>query len=318
MDTFSGSNSPHAAVIEEKELTSQSKPTIIVDTENPQASNTLGTAVEGEMREVPYPRFRNVLVDFVALSAKKHSFYVLMSYDASAYIDFAQRCKKLRKRPPSIVAYMARCLGVVLAKNPDMMAAQLGQKILIPSDVNLIVAMEVKTAEGDMLPILVKTGAANQQSLTELGDKLTELARFYKRNPINSGRIYRAAHRFAGFPMWLRRFTYLWVSYLPGAKRRLSHLYTHVALTSTTQFIRGHRGWGLPVYPFTMCVAMGGLSKQAVVVGEEILARDCLDVTFTFDHAVLDGARATRFVADFADEFQSGRLLAEFPLEEKL
>jgi hypothetical protein len=270
---------------------------------------------EPAARFKPFPRFRNTLADFTALATEKSSFHILTTVDVSAWMEFALACKAQRRVPPSVVAYVARCLGVVLAKNPEMMAARLGNQLMIPGAVNLMVTMEAKTSEGDLIPLLMKIGTVDTKNLAVVSEELRDRARFLKRTPINSGRLFQAARWFAGCPAWMRHMVYSGTRRLPGTKRHLANFYTHVGLVSTTQFTRGHPGWGLSTYPFTISVVVGGLCKRAVVVNDEVAARECLDIAFAFDHAILDGAPATRFVADMSDEIESGRLLDEFLIQ---
>jgi len=272
----------------------------------------VGQSATRAARLEPYPRLRNGLSDFVALSATKHHIHILTSFDVSAFAEFAAQCKTQKKRAPSIVAYAARCLGTVLIKNPELMAARLGKNLLIPSAVHLVLTMEAKTLGGDAMPILVKLGDVDSKDLKTIGTELSERARFFKRNPIGSDRLFKAATWFAGRAAHTRRAAYFLAGCLPQTRRQMANFYTHVGFTSTTQFARGHGGWGVPIYPFTISMALGGMSKRPVVVGDEILARECLDVTFSFDHAIVDGAPATRFASDMAREMESGRLLAEY------
>ena len=77
--------------------------------------------------------------------------------------------------------------------------------------------------------------------------------------------------------------------------------------------MQGRIGWGFRLY--TVCpiaLTLGGLSKRALVVNDEIAIRHCLDIGFNFNHLVMDGAPATRFIAQLMDEIESGRLLYEF------
>jgi pyruvate/2-oxoglutarate dehydrogenase complex dihydrolipoamide acyltransferase (E2) component len=60
-------------------------------------------------------------------------------------------------------------------------------------------------------------------------------------------------------------------------------------------------GGGFAIAPPTLAsllVVVGGLSRRARVVGDEIAVRDVLDLTVSVDHNVVDGAPATRFGAD--------------------
>jgi pyruvate dehydrogenase E2 component (dihydrolipoamide acetyltransferase) len=60
-------------------------------------------------------------------------------------------------------------------------------------------------------------------------------------------------------------------------------------------FSRGG-GWAIPIAPLTLVATVGGVVDRPVVRGGQILARPMLPLTLSFDHGVIDGAPAARFV----------------------
>jgi pyruvate/2-oxoglutarate dehydrogenase complex dihydrolipoamide acyltransferase (E2) component len=66
-------------------------------------------------------------------------------------------------------------------------------------------------------------------------------------------------------------------------------------------------GGGFAIAPPTLAslaVVVGGVSRRPRVVGDQIAARDVLDLTVTIDHNVVDGAPATRFGADLRQRME--------------
>jgi pyruvate/2-oxoglutarate dehydrogenase complex dihydrolipoamide acyltransferase (E2) component len=55
-------------------------------------------------------------------------------------------------------------------------------------------------------------------------------------------------------------------------------------------------GWAVPLAPLTLIVTVGGVAERAAVVDGQVAVRAMLPLTVTFDHAVVDGAPAARFV----------------------
>jgi hypothetical protein len=101
-------------------------------------------------------------------------------------------------------------------------------------------------------------------------------------------------------------------------RRTLQREWACVQLSSTSQWMEGRIGWGVRLYsPVAPSVTMAGVSRRPVVVGEDIVAHLCLDVAFTFDLILVDGAPATRFIAALQDEMESGRVLEEYPIVER-
>jgi pyruvate dehydrogenase E2 component (dihydrolipoamide acetyltransferase) len=76
-------------------------------------------------------------------------------------------------------------------------------------------------------------------------------------------------------------------------------------LTGSTFTISSFGGLGTGVqfatpivnYPEVAILGVGRIEPQARVIDGQITARDCLGVSFTFDHRVLDGEAASRFLS---------------------
>ena len=74
-----------------------------------------------------------------------------------------------------------------------------------------------------------------------------------------------------------------------------------VIVTSVGMFGRGG-GWGLGFLPLhTLGVLVGGISSKPAVHEGEIVIREFLNLTVSFDHDIVDGAPAARFVRSLAD-----------------
>ncbi len=69
-------------------------------------------------------------------------------------------------------------------------------------------------------------------------------------------------------------------------------------------------GWGvgfLSVYTLGMLV--GGIAEKPMAHEGSIALRECLHVTLSFDHDIVDGAPAARFARTFADLVESASAL---------
>ena len=79
---------------------------------------------------------------------------------------------------------------------------------------------------------------------------------------------------------------------------------------------KNHRGWPLPVSPWTLTVAIGAFFRApAVVEGDRIEARDFLPATLCFDHDIVDGGPAARYTHRLCELIESGFELPEGPTE---
>jgi pyruvate/2-oxoglutarate dehydrogenase complex dihydrolipoamide acyltransferase (E2) component len=84
-----------------------------------------------------------------------------------------------------------------------------------------------------------------------------------------------------------------------------------VALTSVGMFGGGHSGWGLSPTLHPLGLVVGGIAWKPAVVEGRIEPREILNLTVTFDHDIVDGAPATRFVRRLVELIESGHGLDE-------
>ncbi len=70
-------------------------------------------------------------------------------------------------------------------------------------------------------------------------------------------------------------------------------------------------GFGTPIlnYPECAILGIGRMEKKPVVVGERVEIRTMLPISLTFDHRIVDGAQAARFITDLKKHLEDPALL---------
>ena len=84
-----------------------------------------------------------------------------------------------------------------------------------------------------------------------------------------------------------------------------------VAVTAVGMFGKGHSGWGIATTPVSLSLVVGSMAWKPAVVEGRIEPREILNLTVVFDHNVIDGAPATRFVRRLVELIESGYGLDE-------
>ena len=69
-----------------------------------------------------------------------------------------------------------------------------------------------------------------------------------------------------------------------------------VDVTSVGMFGEGHSGWGISPTLHSLGLVVGSIAWKPAVVEGRIEPREILNLTVMFDHDIVDGAPATRFV----------------------
>jgi 2-oxoacid dehydrogenase/acyltransferase catalytic subunit len=77
-------------------------------------------------------------------------------------------------------------------------------------------------------------------------------------------------------------------------------------ITAVGMFGKG-AGWGIPyATPHNLFLTLGGISEKPGVVDGQIAIREYLCLTVDFDHDIIDGAPAARFVERLKELIESG------------
>ena len=97
---------------------------------------------------------------------------------------------------------------------------------------------------------------------------------------------------FVRLPAWMRHLVYRLISKRPQAWKQIAGT---MALTAVGMFGAGS-GWGLALTAHTLGITVGGISTKPAVVNGSVVTREYLSLTVDFDHDIVDGAPAARFV----------------------
>ena len=271
--------------------------------------------MDDDLREIkPLVPYRRLLDDGLRLSQSKHNLHVLGTCDISKFTNFSRQCLANRQRPPSLVAYFARCVGLVLAENPERMASLYKDKLLVPRHVNVVLTVLTGAGGDEGIPLLMPFERVDQKNLAEISREMTDAIRALRRRSISGEKGYKVAMGFASLPGWMRRGIYGLSSVVPKWRRGMAKHLSSVFITSITQFSEGRGGWGLPITPYSLGFTIGGMSKRPWVVDDAVVVRECLDVTITVDHIITDGGNACILAAQLGAELESGRALEEFEI----
>ncbi len=267
-------------------------------------------------RQVRLTPIQQIMVYTLDDLPQGHGFAVVTTCDISRFEAFEKMCRQERRRPPSFYAYVARCLGATLAERTELIASRYGNKFLVPSFVQAKIVLEMSTYDGSKAPLVFMFKDLGRRTLPDINREITTTFREARRNPIAPPQVRRLfVPEWA--PLWWQRAVEKIRRSRPRERYARAQDLACVQLSSTSQWTGGHPGWGVQM--FTLCamsITLGGVSKRAVVVDDEVVPRLCVDIAITFDHDIVDGGPATRYVRILSDEIESGRLLEEYGANE--
>jgi pyruvate/2-oxoglutarate dehydrogenase complex dihydrolipoamide acyltransferase (E2) component len=262
----------------------------------------------GPYHVVDLPAARREMPNLLGMYWWKHYIYGLLEVDVTVVRQFIAAHKARTGEVLSFTGYLAFCLAHAVDADKSVQAYLKGRKQLVVFD-DVDVALPVERQMGGThAPMIHVIRRANHKTFREIHQE------------VRSVQTQAVPHN-KGFAPWVLFFMRRpWpVPQLFGALARTASrrdptvtvaLGGTVGLTAVGMF--GHSsGWGLVPPVQTLGLVVGGIARKPAVVEDRIEPREILNLTVAFDHDVVDGAPAARFVRRLVELIESGEGLAE-------
>lgn len=242
--------------------------------------------------------FRRMLDDYLWHTNPKERIYAWGKANMDVYQAAYESARANRQRPPSVVAYVMRCLGKVLDEQKHLLSAKYGRQWLVPKNVDIALVMESKMPDDTWLPWYWVFERMEEKEARIIEDELIRAAKQLRRKPV---KMPHGTKVFLSLPQAIR-----WILYRllrPFTRRYLAEVQTKIGVTSLTH-VSKRDGYGQSPSLFTLQIVIGVLHKSEV--GWQ------LNLAFSANHQIMDGIDFTKFMESLGNELESGRCLEEF------
>jgi len=253
---------------------------------------------------VPFPKIRRLMVDGGRLGRQKHLVHGLVEMDVTDARRLIRDHKARTGESLSFTAFIMACLGQAVDFNRHMQAYRTWRdKLILFDDVDVNTMFEVEVDGRRIIrPHIIR--AVNKKTFKDIH---MEIRAFQK------GHEGEREGKFIGWfvllPAFIRRFFLGVLFRIPGLLKEMNGT---VSLTAVGMFGNG-AGWGIPVSNHTLQITLGGIAERPVLVNRQLENRELLCVTVSFDHDIIDGAPAARFIQRLKELVESSHGIDEFP-----
>jgi hypothetical protein len=233
----------------------------------------------------------------------RHWVYGLVEADVTTPRTLIREYESRSNEQLSFTGYLAYCLGRAVREDRMVHAMRKGRRQLaVLEDVDILVMIERQVGD-----VRAPTGHVIRRTDRRPYLEISREIREVQARPVS---------RTKGMPPLVRRLMLLPgpVAKLFGSLLRLSARYDPermasrggtVGLSAVGMFGR-HSGWALAPNGHTLDVLVGGIARKPTFVEDRIEPREMLKLTIAFDHDVVDGAPAARFVERLIELVESG------------
>jgi len=197
----------------------------------------------------------------------------------------------------SFTAFIVYCLAATLEEQPQVHRYHDWRgRIYEFEDVDVNVLIE-REGDGERIGVPHVVRAANRRTVRSIHDEIRRVQSDTSTTP--EAGTARLARRLPGF---LRRQIWRLPQWFPS---RWKDLAGTVAVTSVGMFGTGN-GWAIAPTNYTLQLTVGGIGTKPRLIDGELQSREFLSLTVTFDHDVVDGAPAARFVQRLGAHLEAG------------
>jgi len=249
-----------------------------------------------------YPRSRQLMADGGRMGLRKHTVHGLVEFDITQAREAIRQHKVQTGEALSFSAFILACLGQAIDADKQVQAYRNWRNQLIvfdEVDVNMLFEVEV-AGKKTIRPYILR--GVNKKHVQEIHDEIRAF-----QNQHESSQESKFIDWFVRLPGFVRRL-FLWSLF--KQPQLLKEYYGTVLVSSVGMFGTGS-GWGIPVPNHNLQLTLGGIGEKPGVVDHRLEVREYLSVTISFDHDVIDGAPAARFMQRLKKLIESGYGLCE-------
>ncbi len=258
----------------------------------------------GEYHKLKFPKARIPTLDFLALGDRYHYVKSLIEVDVTKGRQDIITHETHMGIKLSFTAWLLKCIGKAASEHKEVHSMMKGKKHVINfNDVDISIAVE-KTINGVKAPMPLVIRRTNEKSIIQIHEKI----RAAQKEDINGASVLGESNLkikmkfYTSMPKFIRKFFVKRILKDPlSVKQQMGT----IIVTSVGMFGK-ISGWPIPTTAHPLAFAIGGITKKPGVINNEIKIREYLTMTILFNHDVVDGAPAARFVSYLVELIESG------------
>ena len=250
-------------------------------------------------KSIPLSFNRRAVVASASVTREKNTIHSLTEVDIS---EPRRQIKDHFERTGekfSLTAYIVTCLAQVLKDHPQLNSFIKGRKLVLLDDVTISVLIERELA-GEKVPEPIGIRQAQQKTFTQIQNEIRDAQ---KQQSDQLGSLSGLS--------WIRLIPgFLFKTFVRMADKNITMAkrYGKVAVTAVGMFSQ-EAVWFIPHGSATVLLTIGSISEKVVVSEGQFIPREHLCLTASFDHNIVDGAPAARFMNQLTETIKSGELL---------
>ena len=251
----------------------------------------------GKYKQFHFPTHRELLGTLESL-APKHPIQVLMEFDVTKARKYLHGYRERTGQGLSFTAWLIKCLAQAVGEDKKVQAFREGKKLIVFDDVDVGFTIERESgSEGMIVGSIIRK--ANEKTVIQIHDEIRAAQEEEATHGVIVGEKEEARFtgRFQSMPGFIRRVVIWRYRRDPFLRKKTQGTVGISSVGNVVGETQGFSGFALGSGPYPLWLTVGNISRKPGLVDGQVEACDYLPISVVFDHDVIDGADATRFLA---------------------
>ncbi len=249
---------------------------------------------------LPFPRSRELLIDGFRMARTRNIVHGFLEVDVTVPRGILKRTPGSDGRPLSFTGFVIASFARAIHAHPTVQAYRdFRNRLIVFHEVDISTVVEPRPG-AQPVPHIVRS--ADTRSVREISEEI----RAVQADPHPWGQFEGSVDRAARVPRFARILFFRGLKLNPDWVKRVEG----TAEVSAFGMFGKRPGWGIGfLNVHTVGLWVGGIAEKPMAYEGGIALRECLHVTLSFDHDIVDGAPAARFASTFVELLESGAAL---------
>lgn len=255
--------------------------------------------IKNEYKSLPLSFNRRAVIASASVTKEKNSIHAFTEIDITEPRCLIKEHFEKTGEKLSLTAYIVTCLTRVIKEHPQLNSFIKGKRLIILDDVTVSVLIE-REINGEKVPEPIGIKQAQLKTFLQIHNEIRE-AKKQQSDKLGS----------LSDQTWIRLIpSFLLKTFIRIADKniQMAKRYGKVAVTAVGMFSK-EAVWFIPHGSATVLITVGSISQKVVEIEGQFVSREHLCITASFDHNIVDGAPASRFMKKFTETVKSGKLL---------